>query len=156
MPTGIRLASFSPQRAFADSAEGKAGIATVNALQEKRAREIEDRSKAIVAREQALQQVFGVLSEDVRAERLKDLEKLRLEAERFVQDAQAELLGVQREIESAFAAKLRPALDRVAKNKSIQLVFNLDEPSIAWADPALDITTEVVQQLAVATARPDR
>ena len=32
----IRLASFSPQRAFSESAEGKAGIARLTALQTKR------------------------------------------------------------------------------------------------------------------------
>ena len=41
--SGIRLACFSPQRAFSESAEGNAGIARLAALQERRAREVEDR-----------------------------------------------------------------------------------------------------------------
>ena len=151
--SGIRLACFSPQRAFAESAEGKAGIATLTALQEKRAREIEERNKALQAQEQALQQSLAVLSEDARSQRTKELEKFRLDTQRFVQDAQAELLGAQRDIESAFVARLRPAVEQVARSRGIQLVFNLDDDSIAWADASLDITAEVVKQLALAVPR---
>jgi Skp family chaperone for outer membrane proteins len=155
--SAIRLASFSPQRAFAESAEGKTGIAMLTALQEKRAREIEDRNKALQARDRALQQSLAVLTEDAKAQRTKELEKFRLDIQRFIQDAQAEFLGVQRDIESAFAAKLRPALDRVAKDKGLQLVLNLDEPTIiAWAAPSLDITADVVKQLALAVPEPGR
>lgn len=148
--SGIRLACFSPQRAFAESAEGKAGLATLTALQQKRSREIEDRNKTLEAREQALQQSLTLLTEDARNQRTKELEKFRLDTQRFVEDAQAEFLGVRREIEAAFAAKLKPALEQIAKARSLLLVLSLDEPSLAWADPTIDITADVVQQLASA------
>lgn len=147
--SGIRLACFSPQRAFAESPEGKAGIARLQALQEKRAREIDDRKKALQAREQALQQSLSVLSEEIRGQRTKELDKFRIDTERLVQDAQAEFLGVQRDIEHAFVAKLKPALERVDMTRGVELVLNLDGDTIAWVDPSLDITAEVVKQLAL-------
>lgn len=146
--SGIRLALFSPQRAFAESADGKAGIARLTALQDKKRREIEERNKALQAQEQALQQSLGVLNEDTRNQRTKEIEKFRLDTQRLVEDAQAEFLGVQRDIENAFAAKLRPVLEQVAKTQGIQLVLNLDAGAIAWFNPSLDITTEVVKQMA--------
>jgi Skp family chaperone for outer membrane proteins len=143
--SGIRLASFSPQRAFSESAEGKDGLARLNALQQKRAGEIEQRNRALVAEEQALQQM---LTQDGRTQRTKALEKMRLDTQRLIQDAQAELLGLQRDIEDAFAMKLRPAIERVAMEKKLQLIVNLDDPTVVWADPSLDITADVITRLA--------
>src|SRR5687767_13003998 len=77
--SGVRLALFSPQRALAESAEGKAGIATLTALQDKRKREIEERSNALQAQEEALKRSLGVLNEDSKSQRTKQLEKLRLD-----------------------------------------------------------------------------
>ncbi len=148
--SGIRLASFSPQRAFAESDEGKAGLARLTALQEKRAREVEERNTALQAREQALTQSLARLSNAVRSQRTKELEKFRLDTQRFIQDAQAEWAGAQRDVEDAFAAKVAPALDLVARRIGVQLVVNLDDPVIVWADPVIDITADVVKQLALA------
>src|ERR1700733_5652281 len=97
--SGIRLACFSPQRAFSESSEGKDGIARLSALQERRAREVEERNKTLQAQEAALQRSSAVLSEEARSQRTKELEKFRIDVQRFIQDAQAELLGLQRDIE---------------------------------------------------------
>jgi Skp family chaperone for outer membrane proteins len=93
-----------------------------------------------------------VLSEDARSQRTKEVEKFKLDVQRFIEDAQAELLGLRRDIESAFVLRLMPAVEQVAKDKGVQLVVNLDDPSIVWAASSLDITPDVVQQLARAGA----
>jgi len=144
------VGSLSPQRAFAESAEGKAGIARLQALEEKQSREIAAKNKALQSQQQALEQNSAVLSADARARQTREVERFRIDVQRFIEEAQAELVGAQREIESAFLAKLRPAVERVAKTKQLQLVVNLDAESVIWADRAIDITTDVVKQLAVA------
>jgi outer membrane protein len=147
-----RLGSFSPQRAFSESAEGKAGIARLTALQEKRASEIAEKNKALQAQEQALQAALSLLREEDRIRRTKDLDKFRIDVQRFIQDAQAEVTGVQREVETAFLARLRPAIEQVAKERGLQLVVNLDDGTVVWSDPGIDITREVVERLARADA----
>jgi outer membrane protein len=142
-----RFGAFSPQRAFTESAEGKAGIARLEALQATRATEIAERNKALQSQEQSLERSLAVLAEEVRIQRARDLEKFRIDVQRFIQDAQAEVAGVQRELESSFLARLRPAVEQVAKEKGLQLVVNLDDGSVVWADPAVDITPEVIARL---------
>ena len=154
--SGIRLACFSPQRAFSESADGKAGIARLAALQEKRAREVEDRNKILQGQEEALQRSLAVLSEEARSQRAKEIEKFRIDVQRFIQDAQADLLGLQRDIESAFVVRLKPVVEQVAKEKGVQMVLNLDDQTIVWADSSLDITAEVVKQLARVEAPRNR
>jgi outer membrane protein len=146
---GIRLGCVSPQRVFSESAEGKAAIALLTALQEEKARAIEEKNKALQSQEQALQQNAPILNEEARTQRSNAVERFRIDVQRFIQDAQAEVMGVQREVESAFVFKFRPAVEKVAREKGLQIVFNLDDGLIAWADSSLDITPEVVKQLAL-------
>ena len=143
-----RVGSLSPQRAFAESAEGKAGIARLQALEEKQSREIAAKNKALQSQQQALDESSSVLSADARARQTREVERFRVDVQRFIDKAQAELLGTQREIESAFLAKLRPAVEQVAKAKQLHLVVNLDADNVIWADASIDITTDVVKQLA--------
>jgi Skp family chaperone for outer membrane proteins len=146
--TSISLACVSPQRVFAESPDGKAAIARMSALQSEKARAIDDKNKDLQAQEQALQQSSSLLSDDARNQRSNAIEKFRIDVQRFIQDAQTELTGVQRDLETAFLAKLQPAIQKVAKDRGFQLVFNLDADQILWADPSLDITPDVVKQLA--------
>jgi outer membrane protein len=148
--TGMRVACFSPQRAFADSSDGKAALARLNALEADRARAIDARQKALDAQEQAFERSAPLLSADARSQRTRELERLRIDTQRFIQDAQAELMGIQREAETAFLAKLRPVVDKVAKERGLQLLLNLDAGVVAWFEPSLDLTTEITKQIATA------
>jgi Skp family chaperone for outer membrane proteins len=141
------VAYFSPQRAFAASPEGKVAETRLTALQAERTKELDSRNQRLKALEDALQKTREVLSPTARQEREREIDRFQVDIQRFVQDAQAEFLGVRRQSESAFIVKLQPALAAVAKERGLLLVVNEDEGLIAWADPVADITPEVVRRL---------
>ena len=93
---GIRLGCVSPQRVFSESAEGKAAIARLSALQEERARAIDEKNKALQSQELTLQQNAAVLNEEARTQRNNAVERFRIDVQRLIQDDQAELMGVRR------------------------------------------------------------
>jgi outer membrane protein len=144
-----RIACFSPQRAFAESADGKATMARLTALQNEKARAIEEKNTSLQEQEQALERSSALLSESARAQRAAEVEKLRIDVRRFIEDAQAELMGIERDAENAFVVKLKPALAKVAQDKGLQIVFNADDGQVAWFDASVDITSDVVKQLAL-------
>jgi Skp family chaperone for outer membrane proteins len=143
----VRLAYFSPQRAFYDSADGKAAQAKLSSIQAEASKQIEAQNAKLKALQNSLAQSSLLLSEAARRAREQEIEKFQIDLQRFVEDAQAEFLGVQRQLESAFLAKLRPALESVAQSRGLLLVLNEDAGVIAWSDPALDITSEVVTRV---------
>ena len=142
-----QMAYFSPQRAFALSSAGQAAQARVTALQMERAREIEARSRTLESQQQQLPQSSALLTETTRGQRAKELEKFEIDLRRFIQDAQTEITGFQRDVETEFLAKLSPVLNQVARDRSLWLVFNQDAGLIAWANPLLDITGEIVKRI---------
>ena len=137
----------SAQRAFSESADGRAVVARLSALQDEKARAVEEKNKALQAQEQAFEQSSSLLSDSARSQRISELQKFRVDVQRFIEDAKAELMRVERDAESAFVIKLKPALAKVAQDKGLQMVFNSDDGLIAWFNPSLDITSDVVKQI---------
>ena len=152
----VRIAYFSPSRVFAESADGKAATARLSALESERAKEAQEKTVAIEKMERTLQQGAAVLSETARDLRTKELEKFRVDTERFIEDAQAELMGVRRDAESAFLVKLRPAVERVIQDNAIQLLFNFDSGVLAWGEPSLDVTNQIVKLIEAEQAQPKK
>jgi Skp family chaperone for outer membrane proteins len=58
-------------------------------------------------------------------------------------------MGMQRDAENAFVVKLKPALAKVAQDRALQIVLNADDGQVAWFDAAVDITSDVLRQLAL-------
>ena len=144
---GSRLAYFSPERAFAMSSDGKAAQARLTALEAERGKELAARSAKLKDMQDALQRGAAVLSDTARRQREIEVERFEIDTKRFLEDAQAEFLGIRRASENMFFTRLRPALDEVAKERGFLFVLNEDSGLLAWANPALDITSEVVKRM---------
>ena len=142
-----RLAYFSPQRAFALSPDGKAAEAKLSALEAERSKELAARTAKLQDMQNSLQQTAAVLAESARRQRELEVERYQIDMKRFLEDAQAEFLGVQRNLENSFFARLRPAVDAVARERNLLFVINEDAGVLAWANPVLDITDDVVKRL---------
>ena len=149
IPTEVtsRMAYFSPQRAFALSADGKAAQTKLAALEVERGKELTARNARLKEMQDALQQSAGVLGDTALRQRELEVERFQIDIKRFIEDAQAEFLGVRRDLENTFFRKLNPALDALAKERRLLFVLNEDVGLLAWANPSLDITADVVKRL---------
>jgi Skp family chaperone for outer membrane proteins len=152
-PTGAKIAFFNPQAVFQASAEGRAAVTRVNALIQKKQTENGDKAKLLQGNQQKLQTSGSVMNETARVQLEKEIEKQTKDAERFQQDAQAEINELQQEVQNDFVKKLAPILEQLAVEKGLHLLFNASESGIAWAAPGLDLTPEVIKKLD-AVAKP--
>jgi outer membrane protein len=152
-PLGAKVAFFNPQAVFQNSIDGKAAVTRVNALIQKKQTENADKAKLLQGNQQKLQTSGSVMNETARVQLEKEIEKQTKDAERFQQDAQAEINELQQEVQNEFVKKLSPIIEQIAVEKGLQIVFNLAEAGVAWATPGLDLTGDVVKRLD-AVARP--
>src|SRR6478672_8199504 len=146
-PTGAKVAFFNPQVVFQSSADGRAAVTRVNALIQKKQTENADKAKLLQGNQQKLQTSGSVMNETARVQLEKEIEKQTKEAERFQQDAQAEINELQQEVQNDFVKKMSPILDQLAAEKGLHLVFNAGQSGISWAAPGLDLTPEVIKKL---------
>ena len=102
------------------------------------------RNAKLNAVQQELAQRAAVLTESARREREQEIVRFQVNIHRFVEDAEAQFLGLRRGLENAFLAKFAPTVDSVAKKRGLLFVFDYDSGLLAWADPKLDITPDVI------------
>jgi outer membrane protein len=146
-PAGAKIAYFNPQIVFQNSADGKAAVSRVNALIQKKQNENADKAKLLQGNQQKLQTSGSVMNEAARTQLEKEIERQTKDAERFQQDAQAEINELQQEVQNDFVKKLAPLLEQIANEKGLHILFNAVESGIAWAAPGLDLTADVVKKL---------
>jgi Skp family chaperone for outer membrane proteins len=146
-PAGAKIAFFNPQAVFQASADGRAAVTRVNALIQKKQTENADKAKLLQGNQQKLQTSGSVMNEAARVQLEKEIEKQTKDAERFQQDAQAEINELQQEVQNDFVKKLSPIVEQLAVEKGLHLVFNASESGIAWATPGLDLTGDVIKKL---------
>ena len=146
-PAGAKIAFFNPQAVFQASADGRAAVTRVNALIQKKQTENADKAKLLQGNQQKLQTSGSVMNETARVQLEKEIEKQTKDAERFQQDAQAEINELQQEVQNEFVKKLSPIVEALAVEKGLHLVFNAAESGIAWAAPGLDLTQDVIKRL---------
>jgi hypothetical protein len=90
-------------------ATGKTAEAKLASWQAEKAKEIGARNARLKALQDAVQQNASVLGETVPRQRELEVERFSLDVQRFIEDARAEFLGVQKDVENAFLFKVRPA-----------------------------------------------
>jgi Skp family chaperone for outer membrane proteins len=146
-PAGAKIAFFQPEVAFQNSVDGKAALARVQALIQKKQTENADKAKQLQANQQKLQTSGSVMNDAARAQLEKEIERQTKDAERFQQDAQAEINELQQEVQNEFVKKLSPVVEQIATEKGLHLVFNARESGISWAAAGLDLTQDVIKKL---------
>jgi outer membrane protein len=156
-PAGAKVAYINIQRIASESAEGKTSTAKVNALQQKKAAELNEKNKALQGDQQKLQASGSVMSENARAELEKKIERQQVEVQRATQDAQQELQELQQELQGAFQQKLMPIVQQIAQEKGLQLLFSVADSGLVWGDPGLDVTQDVIKRFdgGAATPKPE-
>jgi outer membrane protein len=153
-PVGAKIAFINPQAIFQQSVDGKAALARVNALIQKKQKEGEDKAKLMQGNQQKLQASGSVMNETARAQLEREIDRQQKEIERFQQDAQAEINELQQEVQNDFLKKVNPVLDQVANEKGVHLVLNADAQFIAWANMGLDLSPDIVKKLDAASKQP--
>jgi outer membrane protein len=146
-PQGAKVAYVVLQRIANESADGRVATTRIQAMQQKKAAELNEKNKQLTSAQQKLEKEGSVMSAAVAAELQKQIEKLNVEVQRFTQDAQAEVQELQQTLQQEFQQRLEPVLQQVAIDMGLQFVFNGPDAGLVWADAALDISAEVIKKL---------
>jgi outer membrane protein len=153
-PQGAKVAYVVLQRIANESADGRVATTRIQALQQKKAAELTEKSKQLTSMQQKLEKEGSVMNASAAAELQKNIEKLNVEVQRSTQDAQAEVQELQQQLQQEFQQRLEPVLSQVATEMGLQFVFNGPDAGLVWADSALDISGEVIKKLDASSGKP--
>ena len=154
---GLKYAFLNVQYIVANSSEGKALNAKAQALQEQKAKELNEKNKQLQASQEKLEKSGTVMSDQARQQLQLDIERQQRDIQRFTEDAEQDVQRLAQQLQVEFERKLRPVLDTVAKEKGIHFIFNAADSGLVWAEPSMDLTGEVLQAFdAAAKAAPGK
>ena len=136
----------------AESVEGKASTAKVQALNQKKVAELNDLNKKLQSDQQKLQSQGSMLNDAARAELERGIDRTQKELQRSQQDAQEEVQQLQNDLQNTFQAKLYPIIQQVVAEKGIEVLFSQRDSGIVFANPALDLTADVIKRFDAANA----
>ncbi|OFW15881.1 MAG: hypothetical protein A3H29_11970 [Acidobacteria bacterium RIFCSPLOWO2_02_FULL_67_21] len=145
-PTGTKYAFVNIQRIATESAEGKVSTAKVSALNQQKVAELNEKNKALQGAQQKLEAGASVMSPTAAAQLQKEVERMQIDIQRFTEDAQQDVNTLQAQLQEEFQRRLSPVIDAIASEKGLHLLFSVVDSGLVWADPSLDITTEVIQK----------
>jgi outer membrane protein len=152
-PEGAKIAFVSVQAIASNSVEGKAATAKLDEFTKKKTAELGEKNKQLQGMQTKLQQGGSVLNDQARGQLEKDIEKLNREIQFFQQDAQSDRNELQNQLQVDFQEKLNPVLESVAKEKGLHAIMDWQGAGLAWADPGLDLTGEVIKRFDAAAAK---
>jgi outer membrane protein len=153
-PEGAKIGYVVLQRIANESAEGKASTAKIQALQQKKSTELQEKQKQLQGLEEKLKKEGSVMSSTAQADVQKQVERLQVDIQRFTQDAQQEIQELTTQLQGAFEQRMTPILGQVGQEKGLHYIFNAPDSGIVWADPGLDITADVIKRLDAGPAKP--
>ncbi len=151
-PAGAKIGLVNLQAIASNSMEGKAATARVQALAQKKQSEIAEKSKALQANQQKLQQSGSLMNDQARAALEKEIERQQVEGQRLQQDAQAELQDLQNELQGEFQKKLFPILKQLAEEKGLHVLLSAQDAGVIWNEAGIDLTAEAIKKLDAATS----
>lgn len=153
-PQGAKVAYVVLQRIANESADGRVATTRIQALQQKKAAELTEKNKQLTGMQQKLEKEGSVMSATAAGELQKNIEKLTVDVQRFTQDAQAEVQELQQQLQNEFQERLTPVISQVAGEMGLHYVFNGPDAGLVFADPALDISAEVIKKLDASAGKP--
>ena len=168
-PADAKYGYIDLLRVLAESSEGQAANGEVQALTDQKLAELEARNQELQGRidssnlqlqESQLKLAQGetVLSAEARLSLQREIQRLQLEVQRQGQDAQAEMERItqdaetevgelQQQLQIDFELRLQPAIEAVATARGVDFLFNVGQGGLVWANPQLDLTADVVEEL---------
>lgn len=151
-PTGTKYAFVNIQRIAAESAAGKTLAGKVQAMNQQKVNELNEKNKALQATQQKLDAGATVLSATAVAQLQKEIERQQIDIQRFTEDAQQDVTNLQTQLQDEFQVRLSPIIQQVATERGLHMLFSVVDSGLVWADPSLDISVEVIQRFDAAGA----
>lgn len=142
-----KIAVVDPQKILRFSKEGKKILSELEAYKSRKEAEIQRRSKEVKKLEDKIATQRLTLSQEALNKLMEELDRKKTALKRYVEDAQKELTKLQQEKFMAFQRTARRVVEKVAKTKGIDIVFDRMQSGIVYNNPAIDITNDVIKEL---------
>ena len=150
-----RVAVVDFQKAVVENADGKKAQERFMAEVNKRQKEFEGKKKSLSDAQNKLQTQAQVLTDPVKAELNRQIDKLNTELQRMNDDAQKELGDFQQQLFRPIMEQTQKVLQAYSVENGFAVVFDVSSQanSIIYVQDVADITTEIIRRVDATVAK---
>lgn len=157
-PGGNRVGTINIEQAIFASNEGQRDFAALNKKLEPKQTQLKGLNDEVESLKKQLNTQGDKLSEDARANLVKEIEQKQKNLERSVQDARDDAQAQQNEIAQRILQKMAPIIVKYAGDKGFGVIMDTSNPwpqgPVLWAGPSVDITRAIVDEYNIQSGVP--
>ncbi len=146
-PAESKIGFVDLQSVVAQSILGKSGSQQYEAVGKKLEGELTGLQTKLKDAQTRQQTQGALLSEVAAATLAKDIDRLTRELTFKQQEAQSELQTLQQDLLGDFEKKVMPILESLAKERSLHIVFNVENSGAVYVFPGLNLSPELVKRV---------
>jgi len=150
-----RVAVVDFQKAVVENAEGKKAQERFMAEVNKRQKDFEGKQKSLTDAQTKLQNQAQVLTDTVKADLSRQIDKLNTELQRMNDDAQKDLGDLQQQLFRPIMEQTQKVLQAYSAENGFAVVFDVSSQanSIIYVQDVADITTEIIRRVDATVAK---
>ncbi len=141
----LKIAYLDVKSAVENTKAYQAGIKKLEALQNKKKKELDALRKKIEQAEKDLQNQSMAMSPDRLELKQNEIKEMRKNFSRTMQDAKDELTAEKNRLDMSVGSKLQRVIKEYGKSGKYDYIFG--KPILLYADPSHDITAEITRML---------
>jgi outer membrane protein len=149
----LKIGVVDFERAVVECAAGKKSSEKFNGTLQAKQADLEKKQKDLEDQQKKLQNGARTLSDAVKGDLQKDIDRRTKELQRVNEDAQKELQALRNELLRPIAERATSILNAMAAEQNYTLVVDISsqESNVLWANPKNDITAELIKRIDTAT-----
>jgi outer membrane protein len=146
--TGNKLGTINIEQAIYGSNEGQRDFEALSKKLEPKQTELKGMNDEVESLKKQLNTQGDKLTDDARANLVKQIEQKQKALERAVQDARDDAQNQQNEIAQRILQKMAPLIVKFAGDNAFGIIMDTSNPwpqgPVLWAGPSVDITKAIV------------
>jgi outer membrane protein len=142
-----KIATIQVQAALAQTKEGKNSLQTLEGKFSARRSALEKKQNDIAALQNQMRAGSATMSAEAKERLARDFDAKTKELNRENEDYQADVQTDEGQIVQALGQKMMGIIQKYAQENKIAIVVDVSaQGPVLWADPALDITPEIIKR----------
>jgi outer membrane protein len=146
-PPMAKVGFIDLQRTLGETKVGKAAKAKLEGEKTTKQKQVNDKKDALMKDKEELDKQRVVLKPDAIAKREKELQDRYVELQQLFVQLQQDLAKSEATLTREIFGKASTIIESIAKRDGYTMIVEKNEGAVLWADPAVDITSEVNKRL---------
>lgn len=139
----VKVGVVNPQKILVETIRGKQVKENLEKVSKAKQADIQKKESAIKNLEKEL--MSPALNQETRERKATDLQNMRVDLKRFVEDSQKEFQRrYQREMQTLYK-EIMPVIQQIGKNQGYTIILDLSSAGVSYFDVTTDITDSVIK-----------